>query len=82
MPVLDMKEKSGVKSSAESKSGKDGSSCSCIIAGWVSGWLVLEMGGYDPLCSKSRTRDATLPVLRVPSSGLACTETVDLFLTA
>lgn len=53
-----------------------------VPADWGSGWLVLEMGGYDPLRSKSRTRDATLPVLRVPASGVACVETVDLFLTA
>ena len=46
-----------------------------------SGGLVLEMGGHDPLRSKSRTRDATLPVLRGPSSRVACSETVDLFLT-
>lgn len=82
VPVLDMKESSGVKSSAESKTGSGGSSCSGLTAVWGSGWLVLEMGGYDPLRSKSRTRDATLPVLRVPASGVACAGAVDSFLIA
>ena len=109
--VLDMKDRSGVKSSAERRSGKGGSSCSGVVAVWAmlwgyvvvvvelwvflrkwirlavagpagsgSGWLVLEMGGYDPLRSKCRTRDATLPVLRVRFSGVACTDTVDSLL--
>ena len=82
VPVLDMNESIGVKSSAESMIGRGGSSCSIGITVWGSGWLVLEMGGHDSLCSKRRTRDATLPVLRVPSFGVACAETGDLFLTA
>ena len=40
------------------------------------------MGGYDPLRSKIWTRDATLPVLEVPFSGVACSETGDVFLPA